>query len=216
MLGLDSLQDALPLLALAAAYLLGSIPFGIWIARSYRVGDLTSRGSGNIGATNVSRVVGFWPAGFLTLLLDLSKGLIPVLLISPWGASIWTSTFFPGGYSFAETVVWSAGLFAVLGHCFSPWLKLRGGKGVATGLGALLILSPLAALTGIVVFVMTFLIRRIGSLASIAGLVAACTAHLVLYPVSRHLWAGAAMVFLILNRHESNLEALLEGREKVF
>ncbi|MGZ3689647.1 MAG: glycerol-3-phosphate acyltransferase, partial [Bdellovibrionota bacterium] len=92
----------------------------------------------------------------------------------------------------------------------------RGGKGVATGFGAVLMLSPLPALIGIAGFAFAFLARRISSLASITGLLLASAAQLIFRPMGAHLWFGAAMIAVILFRHEDNLDALLENREKSF
>lgn len=205
-----------PWVAAAAAFALGSVPFGLLIARLFQVKDLRDRGSGNIGATNVSRVLGFWPAGALTFALDLVKGAVPILLLRPAGTELWAGALDVSVPELSPLAVWSVGLAAVLGHCYSPWLRFRGGKGVATGLGAILVLSPWAGLVGLAGFALAFMARRIGSLSSLAGLAAASVAHLVLYPAEAHLWAGAGMVFVILLRHESNLDALLENREKAF
>lgn len=208
------------------AFLIGSIPFGLLIARAFHVRDLTRQGSGNIGATNVSRVVGFWPAGFLTFVLDVAKGALPLLILAFTGlyASLLNRLggASAGGNALAGTVplplwiLWTAGLFTVLGHCFSPWLQFRGGKGVATGFGAFLVLSPLSALAGILGFAITFLNTRIGSLSSLVGLAMTVAAYLVLNPVGVHAWAGAAIVLVILVRHQGNIQALLKGREKSF
>jgi glycerol-3-phosphate acyltransferase PlsY len=195
------------------AFLLGSVPFGLLMARAFRVHDLRSQGSGNIGATNVSRVVGFWPAGALTFLLDVLKGFLPVLLVSlPAVQGSWN-------LEISEMTIWLVGLFAVLGHCFSPWVRFKGGKGVATGFGVILVLSPWAALGGIVAFAFTFLKTKTGSLASIAGLVMTVITHLVLHDrqsLGAYTWVGAAIIFVILMRHESNLDSLLQGQERSF
>ncbi len=198
------------------AFLMGSVPFGLFIARIFGIKDLTSRGSKNIGATNVSRVAGVWPAGVLTLLLDAAKGALPVALTSDIGLRFLEklAVVFPNPT--AEWLPWCVGFVAVLGHCYSPWLRFRGGKGVATGLGALLLLSPFAALAGVIVFLMTFTLKRIGSLSSLTGLLFACATHLTLYPAGVPLCFGGAMAFLILLRHETNMDALLAGNEKTF
>lgn len=209
-------QAAYPILVCAAAFLLGSIPFGLLVARLFQVKDLRAHGSGNIGATNVARVVGFWPAGALTLALDVLKGVIPVILAASYSLPLWQPLFEGVELRSSLHLSWLAGLFAVLGHCFSPWLHFRGGKGVATGLGVLLMLSPAAALIGIMGFLLAFLDQRIGSIASLSGLGVACVAHLVLNPMGSHLWAGAALIFVIVVRHESNISALLENRENRF
>jgi glycerol-3-phosphate acyltransferase PlsY len=207
------------LAVLVGAFLIGSIPFGLIIARAFKVKDLTARGSGNIGATNVSRVLGFWPAGFITLALDVLKGAAPVALIAFTGIaeSLGALMQVPEGLArVTPLLLWSVGLFLVLGHCFSPWLHFKGGKGVATGLGVILVLSPLSALVGIVGFVCAFLLTNVGSMGSLTGLTFAVAAYLVMNPVGAQAWAGATMIFVILIRHEGNLNAMLENRENKF
>lgn len=205
---------------LVIAFILGSIPFGLIIARLFKVNNLTERGSGNIGATNVSRVVGFWPAGFFTFLLDALKGAIATALATPAGLRLWTLALSrfesadPPEFQFGQTVIWLCGLFAVLGHCFSPWLRFKGGKGVATGLGVACVLSPLSALAGIIAFATAYSLNKISSLASIAGLLMAATCYVMLNPAGIHAIAGVALLFVILMRLEKNIDALLENREK--
>jgi glycerol-3-phosphate acyltransferase PlsY len=204
---------------LVATFLIGSIPFGLIIARAFKVRDLTERGSGNIGATNVSRVIGFWPAGFLTLLLDVVKGAAPVALVAYSGVTemVGTAMQIPeSAIQVTPLFQWSVGLFAVLGHCFSPWLHFKGGKGVATGIGVLAVLSPLSALMGIVGFLCAFMLTRVGSMGSLTGLIFASATYLVMNPVGTQTWAGATMIFVILVRHESNMDAMLENRENKF
>lgn len=213
---LENPEKILPWVAWIASFLLGSIPFGLLVARLFNVSDLQKRGSGNIGATNVSRVLGFWPAGAITLSLDLLKGLLPVALVMPFGADLWLPLVGASHYGFATSTIWGVGFSAVLGHCFSPWLRFRGGKGVATGFGALLLLSPFSALVAALAFVLCFLSTRVGSLSSISGLVAASVAQVVLFPGGWFLLPGALMIFVILIRHESNIDALLESREHTF
>src|SRR5258705_7298330 len=128
------------LLTPVVAYLLGSIPFGLILARLFGRGDVRKGGSGNIGATNVSRVAGPL-AGILTLLLDGAKGDVAVLIA--------------GRYS-NDSAMWMviAGLAALVGHCFPAWLKFKGGKGVATAAGVYLALCPPAFLGGLILFLL--------------------------------------------------------------
>lgn len=193
------------------------------MARAFRVNDLQSKGSGNIGATNVSRVVGFWPAGALTFLLDVMKGFIPVLVVSLPSVQSWWSGWWDGmgraGVEITDNTIWLVGLFAVLGHCFSPWVRFKGGKGVATGFGTILMLSPWAGLAGIVAFLFCFMKTKLGSLSSITGVITVAVAHLVIHDhhaYGSYTWIGAAILFLILVRHESNIDSLLVGRERSF
>ena len=174
------------------AYLCGSIPFGLIIARLASGKDVRTVGSGNIGATNVARAAGR-PAAIATLVLDAAKGLVPVLLapheVKPWCA-----------------------LAAVAGHCFPIWLKLRGGKGVATGLGVSLALAPWAALAGGATWVVLYKLYKISSVGSLAGVavslaVAAFTAD---HPA---IFGLAAVSALILVRHSGNIRRLLRKQE---
>jgi glycerol-3-phosphate acyltransferase PlsY len=208
-------------LVLTFAFLLGSVPFGLLVAHVFGGADLRKEGSGNIGATNVSRVLGFWPAGFLTFLLDALKGSVAVLVASGGVFSV-----SPGWLEFSEqswqlgspVLSWTAGFCAVLGHCFSPWLRFNGGKGVATGFGVIAVLSPWSALAGGTAFAVTFLANRMGSLSSLMGLLVVAITHSVLPTTvpGPHLWSGAAILFVVLARHEKNLDALLNGRENQF
>ena len=163
--------------------------------------DVRRAGSGNVGATNVARVAGK-KHGLLTLLGDVAKGFIPVFISLQLGL---------GG-----TITSAVALAAFLGHLYPVFLKFQGGKGVATGFGALLALAPLAALALVVVFLAIALAGRIVSLASI---VTAGVAPLVLwvsdYPATS---AGASllMALLIIWRHRENIERLLSGAEPRF
>lgn len=207
------------LILFALAFLLGSIPFGLLVARAFVGGDIRAQGSGNIGATNVARVAGFWPAGVLTFLLDVLKGMaVPMILSFPMIQTGWLATT-SGGMEINSELEWLAGLCAVLGHCFSPWVKFKGGKGVATGFGVILVMTPAAAVCGALAFAFAFFKTRVGSLSSITGLLVAFVAHLVIHDHSSYgpdLLIFAVMAFLILIRHEANLDRLLKGKERSF
>jgi glycerol-3-phosphate acyltransferase PlsY len=195
------------LLIPAVAYLLGSIPFGLLVAKVFGRGDVRKEGSGNIGATNVSRVAGPL-AGILTLFLDGAKGAAAVLLA--------------GRYS-NDSAMWMviAGLAALVGHCFPVWLKFKGGKGVATAAGVYLALCPPAFLAGLILFLLVAGFSRYVSLGSVAAAVAM---PLLMY----FLWAphhapppvitfGAlAVAVLIVYKHDGNLQRLVEGTEPKF
>jgi len=195
------------LLTPVVAYLLGSIPFGLILARLFGRGDVRKGGSGNIGATNVSRVAGPL-AGILTLLLDGAKGAVAVLIA--------------GRYS-NDSATWMviAGLAALLGHCFPVWLKFKGGKGVATAAGVYLALCAPASLGGLILFLLIVGFSRYVSLGSVAAAVAM---PLLMY----FLWAphhapplvitfGAlAVAILIVYKHDGNLQRLVRGTEPKF
>src|ERR1700756_3165388 len=132
------------ILIAVASYLLGSIPFGYLLVRIFRGEDVRQSGSGNIGATNVSRKSP--TLGVLTLLLDAAKGIFAVQL------AVWLSGFPPHDRGLYRTMAASA-LLAIVGHMFPVWLRFRGGKGVATALGAFLRFSPLSVLVAVIIFV---------------------------------------------------------------
>lgn len=182
-------------LALALGYLLGSIPFGLLLARLGGKGDIRSVGSGNIGATNVLRT-GAKGLAAATLLLDAAKG-AAALMLAEW---LW-----PGTARFA-----AAG--ALIGHMFPVWLKFRGGKGVATYLGVLIPLLPIAALVFALVWVALLVLARISSL---AGLAAAASAPLTALVLGDRLLALTLLGFslLVIWRHRDNIARLMAGDE---
>ncbi|HUK25629.1 MAG TPA: glycerol-3-phosphate 1-O-acyltransferase PlsY [Terriglobales bacterium] len=188
----------------AFSYLLGSVPFGYLLVRAFRGEDIRQSGSGNIGATNVARSSPL--LGIATLLLDALKGLAAVLL-ARW--------FFPGNLTMAGV----AALFAILGHVFPVWLKFRGGKGVATGLGSFVLLAPKAIVLAVAVFVAMVMLFRYVSLGSIVA-VALLPLAAWLFDGYGHaprmllLMAGAAV--LIICKHQGNLRRLAAGRENRF
>ena len=185
-------------LIVALSYLLGSIPFGYLLVRGLRGKDVRQTGSGNIGATNVSRTSP--TLGFVTLLLDGLKGAGAVLL---------AAHLFPGNTKL-EAI---AALFASLGHVFPWWLKFRGGKGVATGTGAFLVLVPKAALVAMAVFAAIFLLFRYVSLASMAMFVALPLAAWFFGFVPSVLIIVVVASALVVAKHHENIQRLLKGCE---
>jgi acyl phosphate:glycerol-3-phosphate acyltransferase len=180
------------------AYLLGSIPFGYLLVRFNEGKDIRSFGSGNIGATNVFRKSR--ATGILTLLLDAGKGYLAVVIAGWLGGNLeWQGV---------------AAVCAIIGHIFTIWLLFKGGKGVATGCGTFLAISPLAVLSTLVIFVIIFLITRYISVASIAA-----TAFFPFWafiygePGSILLWAVAGSL-LIITKHHQNIRRLISGTEK--
>ena len=177
-------------------YLLGSIPFGVVIVRAVGLGDLRAIGSGNIGATNVLRT-GHKGAALATLILDSGKAAAAVLL---------------GRWLAGEDAGQVAGLCAFLGHCFPVWLGFRGGKGVATFLGALLAAAWPVGLVACAIWLATAAISRLSSL---SALVAASLSPLVALVIGSGQVAAlaAALALVILIRHRSNIERLVAGTE---
>jgi acyl phosphate:glycerol-3-phosphate acyltransferase len=208
-------------LTVVLAYLLGSIPFGYLLVRIFRGEDVRQSGSGNIGATNVSRR--FPGLGAVTLLLDALKGSLAVMLGVALSPPIFLRISIPHIpwreiSSIPPLAVWgaTAALFAILGHMFPIWLKFRGGKGVATGLGSFVVIAPKAVLVAAAIFVVVLLLSRYVSLASIIAVAA--------FPVSAYLLqqygdvpAALALMFLasllIIVRHHENIRRLLAGTE---
>ena len=204
---LTDLQDAGPALALLpAAYLAGSIPFGLILALMLGKTDVRDKGSGNIGATNVARVVGK-KLGIVTLFLDAFKGAAPVLValyVIPMPAHLAGSR---------TTLAALLGLLAFLGHCFPIWLRFRGGKGVATGAGVMLAYLPPVAGIGLLAFALTFLFAKKVSLGSLVGAAAVVVALPFFSPVDVALVVIFTMFFLLVLRHTSNIKRLLKKEE---
>lgn len=192
-------------LVLLAAYLLGSIPFGYLLVRFVRKEDIRAVGSGNIGATNVARS-GAKGLGILTLLLDLGKGLVAVLI---------ASHFFPGSPGGPSSLAVGAAVLAVLGHVFPVWLGFRGGKGVATALGVFIALAPRVALAAVGVFLLVVLLSRIVSLASIVAAVSLPVFAVLLSPDRSPIYIGGVLfiVVLVIAKHRANIGRLLAGTE---
>ena len=184
--------------ALMGAYLLGSIPFSYLVARRFGVADVRRVGSGNVGATNVMRSAGK-TAGVLALLLDASKGALAAVLAQWLHASEWLPAV--------------AGLVAVVGHMYPVWLGFRGGKGVATGLGAFLPLAPAAAGIGVLAFVLALLVWRYVSLASILGALSLACATLALQAAPVTALCAWVAALMIVARHRANVARLRAGSE---
>lgn len=190
-------SSPLALIAVAvAAYLLGSVPFGVVMARLFGLGDLRSVGSGNIGATNVLRT-GNKLAAFLTLILDAGKGGIAVLLARA---------------AVGEDAAQVAGLCAFLGHLFPIWLQFKGGKGVATFLGTLLALAWPVGLAACATWLVTALIFRISSLSALAAAaLSALWAFLLGFP--QMIVLPLALAVLVFVRHGANIKRIAAGTE---
>jgi glycerol-3-phosphate acyltransferase PlsY len=193
----------------ALAYLVGSIPWGFLIGRLKGI-DIRSHGSGNIGATNVRRVLGrHW--GALCFALDLLKGLLPVLLVGGLLA--------PALGLKPELGRALAAGAAVVGHVWPVWLGFKGGKGVSTTIGALLAVSWLAVLVGVATWVALFLLTRYVSVASLAAAAMLPVGYLVSARVLHHdaltpsFWLFAVLALLIIYRHRSNIQRLRDGTE---
>jgi glycerol-3-phosphate acyltransferase PlsY len=184
---------------LIGAYLLGAIPFGLIIASRFAGVDVRAKGSGNIGATNVARTAGK-KLGIFTLFLDGLKGAAPVLLAE---------------HVFHQPllIVALSGLAAVLGHVFPIYLKLKGGKGVATGAGAFLALAPIPTLIAAAVFLAVYAVAKVVSLGSLLASIVLVGAIVYLDGRREVVWVASAIVLLILVRHRGNIERIIKRTE---
>ncbi len=186
-------------LSLIPFYLLGVFPSGYLIALKSGK-NITESGSGNVGATNVARVIGK-KAGALTLLLDILKGMLAVGI---------ATLLWPGNDTYAAL----AAFIAVLGHCLSIPPILKGGKGVATALGTLIVLSPYSILIGVCAFTATYVLTTIVSLGSVVAVVATALSAFFFEEHSGVIASICGISLLIIYRHKSNLMRLAEGREE--
>jgi acyl phosphate:glycerol-3-phosphate acyltransferase len=191
------------ILAIGAAYLIGAVPIGYLVGRVFGVTDIRRHGSGSIGATNVLRTVGRLPA-ILTLAGDIAKGYLAVVAGAALGAR-------PSG---ADTeVIAASAVAAVIGNCWSVFLGFRGGKGVATGLGALLRIVPLAVLPAALVWLVITLSFRYVSLGSILAASCVPLGALLLGTPVPFVIAAFAVGAIIVARHHENITRLLAGHE---
>ena len=187
-----------------AAYLLGSIPFGLLIVKALGGPDIRGIGSGNIGAANVARNAGKLP-GILTLAFDAGKGYL----------AVWLAGRVTGGNIHWMTI---AAVFAVIGHIFPIWLGFHGGKGVATGLGVFIPICWQAVVAGIVLWLLVVIFWRYSSLGSISAATALPVFIYLLYapghaPPETVTFGTVVMAVLVIFKHRSNIERLIEGTE---
>jgi acyl phosphate:glycerol-3-phosphate acyltransferase len=201
------------LITALAAYLLGSIPTGFLVGRARGI-DIRTVGSGNIGATNAMRVLGK-PAGIFVLLMDAAKGFIACVL------GVFIAAYFANGYydmktnaNVAPQFAIIAGIFAVLGHNYTCWLKFKGGKGIATTAGVFLALAPWALLVALVVFILAILLTKYVSVGSIAAAIALPVTVWIMAP--QNLFLGIVTTVLgalAIYKHKSNIQRLMAGTE---
>jgi acyl phosphate:glycerol-3-phosphate acyltransferase len=191
-----------------AAYLIGSIPFGSLLAKTFAGVDITTAGSKSIGATNVLRVVKETnpklakKLGIATVILDALKGTLVLLFAMYYGVS--------------ESTLWGIAILAVLGHCYSIYLGLEGGKGVATGLGVYLVLIPIPTIIGAAVWIVCAKLLKISSLSSLLGLIGVVVSASFL---NNGLNVGSnipmyIIAFVIIYKHIPNIVRIIKGEEK--
>jgi acyl phosphate:glycerol-3-phosphate acyltransferase len=184
---------------IAASYLLGAIPFGLLVSRSSGI-DIRNQGSCNIGATNVTRLLGK-KLGALTLILDVLKGFAPMFLVDHLAGQ-------------PVLVIALCGAASVVGHMFSVYLRFQGGKGVATALGAFLFLAPLSVLLALLVFLLCVVLSGFVSLGSLVGSASVLAWLWLLDQPAWKLWLALFIVVMIWLKHHQNIGRLLSGTEK--
>jgi len=192
-----------PWLAVLAAYLLGSISFAVVVTRVMGLSDPRSYGSGNPGATNVLRS-GSKLAALLTLIGDALKGSLAIWLVRHFGAP----------FGLGEGTAALAGLAAFVGHLYPVFFRFRGGKGVATFFGAVLVLQPWLGLIACAAWLLVAGLFRYSSLASLSAAVIATLAAALLYGFDVTLLVLCAMTLVLVLRHRTNIENLLAGKER--
>ena len=192
------------LILYVATYLIASIPFGFILAKVFAGVDIKNYGSGNIGATNVLRVVKDFDVklakklGAITLLLDALKGAVILLIAQYIGVS--------------EATLWAIFVLAVIGHIFSIFLMFEGGKGVATGLGVSFVMLPVESLIALAVWFLVGKVLKISSLSSLIALATLFISSFYISPDITHVPIGL-ITFFIIYKHVPNIERLIRGKE---
>jgi len=188
------------LLIAVLSYLIGSVPFAYIIVKLFSGKDIRRFGSGNVGATNAYRIVGL-PLAIVTFLLDFLKGFAVVTWLAP-------------ALKEGSAALITGALFVLLGHMFTCFLRFKGGKGAATGLGVVTALSPLGALTAIILWVVIVKASRMVSLATMIAALSASILSFLFYPEKREINIFlAAMVLLVILRHWKNIVRICHGTE---
>ena len=191
------------------AYLVGGIPFGLLLAKKFTSIDVRESGSGSIGATNVLRVLKksnpslAKKIAISTLLLDALKGLI-ILAIARWV------------FDLSYETQWMIAILSIVGHCYSPYLKFEGGKGVATGLGVMIFMLPIETMIALVAWFITGKVLKISSLSSLTALITLLAASFIIHPDIPMIKTHAPILiiaFLIIYKHMPNITRLFSGKE---
>lgn len=191
------------------AYLLGGVPFGLIFGKIFAKVDITTEGSGSIGATNVLRVLKQHDPklakkiAILTVIFDVLKGVAPILIARTFDVS--------------QSVLWGMAVLSVVGHCFSPFLKFEGGKGVATGAGVIACFLPIEIAIALLAWFLIGKILKISSLASLGALAALIIASFILHPDMNGIHSHAPLLiiaFLVVYKHLPNIKRLLSGTEQ--
>lgn len=190
------------------AYLVGGIPFGLLLAKYYGKVNITEVGSGGIGATNVLRALKTQnpkiakKVAFATLVLDALKGIFVLSIAKSVGISVET--------------LWAIAIFSVIGHCYSPYLKFEGGKGVATGMGVMFFMLPVETLIALVIWAVCAKMIKISSLSSLMAILALCIASFIIHPQIPVIETHAPILiitFIIFYKHVPNIIRIFKGEE---
>lgn len=188
-------------LALLGSYLLGSFPTAFVFVKRLKGIDVRTVGSGNVGATNVTRVAG-WAAGLLVFLIDLAKGLAAVVVIAPLLIQ-----------PLSPTQQLSCGLASTVGHGYPVWLGFRGGKGVATTIGVLLGAMPVVAIVFLLVWVLCYRLWRYVSVGSMAAAASIPITQVLQHQSRPEVLLGLTLALLLITKHHANIRRLLKGQE---
>ena len=198
------------IILIIVAYILGSVPNALWIGKVFKGIDIREHGSKNTGSTNAARVLGA-KLGILTLILDISKGAIPVALSLFMKADLLENIT---GISNLDFIM--IGIFAIVGHSFSIFMKFKGGMAVATTVGVFTVLVPKALLLAAVVFFVIFALTRYVSVSSITAAISLPIFIFFLYGNIPYTVFGGIITILIIVKHKSNIQRLLNGTESRF
>jgi acyl phosphate:glycerol-3-phosphate acyltransferase len=193
------------------SFVIGSIPFGYVIGKIFASKDVRKLGSGNIGATNVMRTAGV-TLGIVTLILDVLKGFLTVIIVKN------LSCFFEMNQKIdKDFLIFTAGLLVFLGHIYSLFLKFKGGKGVAVGLGVFLAINIYSTLIAVVIFLIVVISTRFVSLGSILGTITVIVSNYLLGSKPMILFLSIIIGIFVIYRHKTNIQKLFEGTEnKIF
>ena len=200
--------------------IIGSIPFGLIIAHLFKIQDPRNIGSGNIGATNMTRSGGRF-IGALTFLLDAGKGSLAVIFGKHAECILKIINIEAQPYEFTNAPLCSLFmLFAIIGHTFPIWLRFKGGKGVSTFFGCLLVFDIFSFLFGILTWIIVFYIKKIASIASVISTISSCVIHIIFIQSASYdavsIIIPVVCVCVITLKHISNIKKLLTGRESSF
>ena len=194
-------------------YLIGSIPFGLILTKFKGIKDLRTIGSGNIGATNVLRT-GNKKLALLTLILDFSKGYIPLFIISKILEIPVSLTITANLYLDQFSLVLIYGYFSVIGHCYPIWLKFKGGKGIATSLGVVFLLDPLIGLSLLAIWILIFFIFKISSLSALISSICFPILMFLKYEKVDLIFFTLLLTIFVFFTHQENIKRILKQEEK--